>query len=220
MATRTLISQAVLDATVEGTPIQAQEVLLARYEYDHDRWNFPTDFVIPIDVQLNYIRELLATGTTHRVMLHLSELQFVNPETPARLTAFIDGEPMKVLLMVEVDHNIQVTALAENAARYQQVGIEVGLINLDARKSLSVLRPRLPYVNLIKLSCASVRDRHPDGLSDPELQNWEKAIRPNHLKLVINGIENSQDAAFVREKLHVQYLQGYYYDRPELPRLA
>lgn len=220
MATRTLISQAVLDATVEGTPIQAQEVLLARYEYDHDRWNFPTDFVIPIDVQLNYIRELLATGTTHRVMLHLSELQFVNPETPARLTAFIDGEPMKVLLMVEVDHNIQVTALAENAARYQQVGIEVGLINLDARKSLSVLRPRLPYVNLIKLSCASVRDRYPDGLSDPELQTWEKAIRPNHLKLVINGIENSQDAAFVREKLHVQYLQGYYYDRPELPRLA
>jgi hypothetical protein len=112
MATRTLISQAVLDATLDGTPIQAQEVLLARYEYDHDRWNFPTDFVIPIDVQLNYIRELLATGVPHRVMLHLSTLQFSHPETPARLTAFIAGEPMDVKLMVEVDHNIDVAAVS------------------------------------------------------------------------------------------------------------
>jgi EAL domain-containing protein (putative c-di-GMP-specific phosphodiesterase class I) len=73
---------------------------------------------------------------------------------------------------------------------------------------------------MIKLSCASVRDRYPEGLSDPQVQTWENTVRPHHLKLVINGIENSQDAAFVREKLHVQYLQGYYYDRPELPRLA
>lgn len=220
MATRTLISQAVLSATSDGSVIEAQEVLLARYEYAHDRWNFPTDFVIPIDVQLHYMRELLAAGTTRRLMLHLSQLQFINAETVARLTAFIAGEPMDVKLMVELDHNIDVDLLAAHAARYQASGIEIGLINLDARKSLANLTPRLPYVNMIKLACASVRDRYPDGLTDPQLQIWENTIRPHHLKLVINGIENSQDAAFVREKLHVQYLQGYYYDRPELPRLA
>ncbi len=220
LATRTLISQAVLDARLPDAPIEAQEVLVARYEYDHDRWNFPKDFVLPIDVQLNYMRDLLAAGQTQRLMMYLSPRQFAHPDTPARLTAFIAGEPMAVKLMVELDHKIDAKVLAQNAPRYQQVGIKIGLVNIDARQSLADLAPRLAHVDMIKVSCDSLRQRYPNGFAPEDLHEWDQLIAPHQLLVVVNGIENSQDAAFVRNNLRAQYLQGYYYDRPDLPRLA
>lgn len=217
MATRTLISQNVIDAD-NNQAVVAQEVLVARYEYDHDRWNFPTEFVLPIDVQLNYIKQLLAAGESQQVMLHLTPLQFENAETPTRLAAFIEQQPVSPNLVVEVDHKIDAQLLRQQAPRYHKRGMSIALNNLDTSLSPEALAPYLEVVDLLKVSCASLQKRYPHGILDQEEAQWHKHAR--QYGLIVTGIENSVDADFAIKVMHAQYLQGYYFDRPELPRLA
>ncbi len=217
LATRTLISQKVIDARKDQAVV-AQEVLLARYEYDHDRWNFPTKFTLPIDAQLDYIQQLLDAGESRLVMLHLTPLQLTNAETPARLAAFIEKQAVSATLIVEVDHSIDPQLLHEEAPRYHKRGMSIALINLDANLPLEILRKYLEVVDLLKVSCANLRRRYPNGPGDEEITQWRK--RSKQYGLIVTGIENSVDADFAIRVMHAQYLQGYYFDRPELPRLA
>ncbi len=217
MATRTLISQSVLDAR-DNRAVVAQEVLVARYEYDHDRWNFPVQFTLPIDVQLNYIKELLAVGESQKIMLHLTALQFANAETPARLQAFIAEQPQTPTLVVEIDREIAPEVLQANAPRYRSLGIALALINLDASNPLAGLEAYLPAVDILKVACGGLKKRYPSGLLDRSLR--DRLVQRYDIQFVVTGIENSVDAEFATKVMRARYLQGYYFDRPELPRLT
>lgn len=219
MATRTLISQDVIDTQTAGKVV-AKEVLVARYEYDHDRWNFPSRFMLPIDVQLNYIRDLLTIGDTDQIMLHLTQRQFEDVDTPERLLAFVQTQPQPVHLVVELDLSVQVRVLAAEAPRYRRNGIQIALVNVDARQPLAQLEPRLPYIDSLKVACNSLRKQYPVGLAQHDTHRWRDTVAPYHVSFIINEIENSVDADFAQRVLHARYLQGYYFDRPELPRLA
>lgn len=220
MATRTLISQNVLTSTDLQAPPIAQEVLLARYEYGHDRWNFPKVFVIPLAVQLNYITDLLDAGGCPRIMMHLTERQFAGQATLDILKDYCAKHAELVNLQVELDFHCSTLQLAAWAPRYHAAGIEVGMINVDGQQPLMAFAERLPYLNAMKISCDVMRKLYPNGFTPADIANWQRYVGRLPVRFVVSGIENSVDAEFAVKVLKAPYLQGYYFDRPELPRLA
>ncbi len=220
MATRTLISQNVLvTQDLNAAPI-AQEVLLARYEYGHDRWNFPTVFVIPLAVQLNYISDLLAAGGCPRIMMHLTQRQFAAQETLDILKQYWARHPELIDLQVELDFHCDVLQLAAWAPRYHAAGLSVGMINVDGKQPMSAFNTRLQYLDVFKINCDVMRQRYPQGFTAADEANWRHYSPNAQVKFIVSGIENSVDAEFAMKVIKAPYLQGYYFDRPELPRLA
>lgn len=219
-ATRTLFSQHLMNMQ-EQPPISThEEVQVARYEYDHDRWNFPRAFVLPVQVQLNYVHDLLQAHKTTRIMLQLTLEQFRSPDTLQALVSFKAMEPQLAVLVVELAELPSLTELADLGPRYRQFDIRIALVEIDPRRNAHELASTFPYIDALKYRIADIRHAFTDEEAQAQTAAWYAAIGDYDINLVICGVENSVDAQYAREVIKAKYQQGYYYDRPNLPRLA
>lgn len=219
-ATRTLFSQHLMNMQRQPSVSTHEEVQVARYEYDHDRWNFPRVFVLPIQVQLNYIHDLLQAHKTTRIMMQITLEQFRSPDTLERLAAFKAMETQLKVLVIELADLPSLTELADLAPRYRQFDIRIALVELDPRRSVADLASTFPYIDALKYRIADIRHAFTDEEARAQIAAWYAAIGDYDINLVICGVENSVDAQYARDVIKAKYQQGYYYDRPNLPRLS
>jgi diguanylate cyclase (GGDEF)-like protein len=219
-ATRTLFSQHLMNMQKFPPVSTHEEVQVARYEYDHDRWNFPRAFVLPVQVQLNYVHDLLQAHKTTRIMIQLTLEQFRSPDTLERLVSFKAMEPQLAVLVVELAELPSLTELADLGPRYRQFDIRIALVEIDPRRSVDELASTFPYIDALKYRIADIRHAFTDDQARVQTAAWYAAIGDYDINLVICGVENSIDAAYARDVIKAKYQQGYYYDRPNLPRLA
>lgn len=219
-ATRTLFSQHLMNMERHPSVSTHEEVQVARYEYDHDRWNFPRAFVLPVQVQLNYIHDLLQAHKTTRIMMQLTLEQFRSPDTLERLVTFQATEAQLEVLVVELADLPSLTELADLAPRYRQFDIRIALVELDPRRNVADLARTFPYIDALKYRIADIRRAFTDDEARTQVAAWYSSIGDRDINLVICGVENSVDAQYARDVIKAKYQQGYYYDRPNLPRLA
>lgn len=219
-ATRTIFSQHLMDMSKHPAESTHEEVQLARYEYSHDRWNFPHAFDLPIEVQLNYVHELLRAHKTTRIMLQLTLAQFCRQDTLQQLATFKENEAQLKVLVVELAGMPDVADLAVWAPRYRKYDIRISLVELNPRLETAALTRTFPYIDGLKYRIADIRGAFSDAELGAQANTWRDAIGKRDIDIVICGVENSVDANYAQNVLHAKYQQGYYYDRPKLPRLS
>lgn len=220
VAIRTILTQRVYDTRTNPLVPTHDEVILATYEEAYDRWDFPEHVHLPLSAQLDYISTVLAECGSRRFIMNLTPHQFLDPGTPDYLARFKASQPQLDVLVVELDDLPEADQIIRVAPRYRHFDLRIELDNLDPIKDAEVIRALLPTVDGLKFDVNRVRRAAESGQKLVGKADFRQAVARYNVSVVVNGIENSQDAAYAQEVLDARYVQGYYYDRPELPRFA
>lgn len=217
-ATRTLFIQHVWDVT-QSTPAMAGfEVLLAHYEYSHDCWQFPRQFAIPLNTQLDYVRQVMRIQQRAILTLHLTMDDFFDLRTPEVLQKFAMTTPGITMICVIPERRPKPAALHRAAEAYHAAGLYIGL-SLPATAQASEAAD-LQDMDCVKFHLDELRAAYGKMGTQRFVASWERGINSHEQSIIMSGIETRVDAAFARDILMLRYLEGYYFERPELPRLS
>ncbi len=220
-ASTTLFTQHVMDAKVQPPVLTNNEVLVAHYEYGADRWHFPRYFEVPLQDQLQFVADVMRVSPCSRIMLNLTKAQFENPKTPARLGDFVRTQPNLEYLGVELIDYLDVEKLKVIAPAYQQAGIHLGLEKEEALVAFENFQRLFPYFDTFKFGIDYLRGVYADsGNQEDVLAQWQAGTQKYQIDIIVSDIENQDDADYAIKTLGARYLQGYYFDRPELPRIS
>lgn len=217
---RTILTQRVYDTSTTPMVATHDEVILAQYAEAYDRWDFPEHVHLPLSTQLDYIRTLLTECGSRRVIMNLTRHQFLDPETPEYLARFKAHQPQLQVLVVELDDLTEAQQIMQITPRYHQYDIRIQLDGLDPTKDWQLIQTVAPIIDGLKFNLTQVRQAAALGRTDANQAQFRRVMGEHDVSVVVNGIENSQDAQYAKQVLQARYVQGYYYDRPELPRFA
>lgn len=220
MSIRALLTQHVMDTRVTPPELVYDELILAVYADAYDRWDFPDVVTLPLIVQMNYLHRALQATAAPRIMLNLIPEVFLAPHTPQRLADFRDQEPKLHTLAVELTMLPDLATLRTAAKHYHARDLRIVLKNFAPDNDLETFKPYLALIDGVKIRVSDLRQLYQTANGADQIQALQAACAKVNADIVVNDIENSQDAAFAKDVIHTKYSQGYYFDRPALPRLS
>lgn len=220
MAIRTLLTQHVVDTQVTPIELVYDELILAKYEDDYDRWDFPDVIALPLLVQMNFLHEALKAQAAPRIMINVLPEVFVAPHTPQRLADFRNREPKLSILAVELTLLPDIETLARVSKAYHDRDLRIILKNFAPDNDLDTFKPYLALIDGVKMRANDLRNLYvtPDG--PDQIAALQAACDVVNVDIIVNDVENSQDAEFAKNVIKSRYTQGYYFDRPALPRMS
>lgn len=210
-------TQNIVDLQLDGA-VKASELILAHYDQQEMRWREETH-LIPLESQLPFMRQVVAAAPRTRLAINLDVHESTTPQTLALLHDFMTGTPKPHGLMVELQLPISTERLAAIRELYRPDDIRVVVEVTTVSNSAKNLTPLLPLVDGIKLPLPELRAAFSDTQFEAAAAAWYRQCREASVDIIFTGIETSRDAAYVRDELHARYVQGFVYDRPDLPRL-
>lgn len=216
---RILYTQTVVDTQSEGTPATHTEIQLARYEFSTDSWEMPRQFESPVSVQLEYAHRVLQAGP-QRLILNLTCKQFADPATMTALRAFQAAEDDLMLLIISLVELPPPAEMERLYAECRKTDIRVMYDEIGTEVPLATMAMYLDVLDGVKFFVNKLRAEHSDDAIVTRMNEWRILVAGKSVDLIVGGVENSHDADFAANKLHARLVQGYYYDRPELPRLS
>lgn len=219
-ATYTFFTQRIVDVDSADETTMSNELLLRCYDYEHDRWVRPPHFDISVEMQIDLMKQIVPHIAEPRLSLNLTNKQFLDPRTVGLLSDYMAtaGSPEK--LIVELPSLPNLAKVKELVPGYQASGIKVFIDDVGSDNQFDELEPLLPYVDGMKYAIQNMRANDDTGNLEQRLAFWTRVARQYNLMLVVEGIESTRDIEFAHGKFGARYLQGYYFDRPELPRLT
>lgn len=220
MSIRTLLTQHVMDLQMTPPTVIYDELILAKYVDAYDRWDFPDIIHLPLIVQMRYLHRALQAAPVPRMMINVVPEVFVAPHTPKRLADFRDGESALSILAVELTILPELTALREVAQAYHARDLRIILKNYAPDNDLAVFKPYLQQLDGVKIRVKDLRALHARAGGAEQIAALQATCEALKVDVIINDVENSQDAAFAQNVIHARFLQGYYFDRPALPRMS
>ncbi|WP_127849229.1 bifunctional diguanylate cyclase/phosphodiesterase [Lacticaseibacillus hulanensis] len=195
------------------------EVRLARYDSDRDQWMFPKNFELAVGVQIDFAKKAIQSAEVPKIMLNLTQEQFALPEVLQKLVDFRDHCDALQVLVVELMGMPEASVMQRMGRLYREADVRIEVENLDIATDLFSLAPVLPFMDGVKFELADLCREYPGDALIARLKEWHAVLDPLNIDIVITGIENSNDADYAEHKLHAHFLQGYFYDRPALPRI-
>lgn len=224
IATQALFAQYIMDAdTGSGKQMQLHpiysEIMAGYYDYATDSWHYPRNFTVPFKLQLRYAREVAKYAGPTRILFHLSARQFLRVDAPKLLADFRDANPGVTAIAVELTSRPDLARFGAAATNFHAHQIEIVLKDLSLDVDPKAYREILADIDNVKVSVQAVREVHPDGFKPGYLEQLFATAEDYHVQFIIADIENSVDAEFATKNLNARYVQGYYYDRPKLPRM-
>ena len=106
------------------------------------------------------------------------------------------------------------------AKRYHARDLRIVLKNFAPDNDLETFKPYLALIDGVKIRVSDLRQLYQTANGADQIQALQAACAKVNADIVVNDIENSQDAAFAKDVIHTKDSQGYYFDRPALPRLS
>ncbi|WP_155287139.1 sensor domain-containing diguanylate cyclase [Lacticaseibacillus zhaodongensis] len=219
-ATSTLYTQHVMDVLQNPPLLVHNEILIADYDYGKDRWNFNERFVIPISTQLRFIHKVLAVSPCPNITISLSPRQFREPDTPQLIGAFMLKKKKLRRLVIGLHDLPEPAEMSRLMNEYRRFNVAIEYTVGKADAEINTVRLLAPYLDGIKFSLADLRRDYSDDVIVQRMQDWAGIAHSVDADLIVSGVENQHDVDFVKHELHVRYAQGYYFDRPELPRFS
>lgn len=216
-ATYTFFTQRIADAKGETW---AYELLLRCYDYGRKEWIIPRQFNIDPVLQVALIKQLLPELSPKRATINLTRQQFENPQTPVILEEFLQSPAAAGLeLIVELPGVPNLKTLQTWVDRYHAAGTKVFIDDVGSDNQYDEVQSALGYVDGMKYAIQNLREAHDVSNLEARLAFWANLARTRNLTFIVEGVENKQDVKWAEETFGAKYLQGYYFGRPELPRI-
>ncbi|WP_196246289.1 sensor domain-containing diguanylate cyclase [Lacticaseibacillus zhaodongensis] len=219
-ATYTFFTQRIVDLDSANGATMSNELLLRCYDYEHDRWVTPPHFDISVEMQIDLMKQIMPHIASPRLSLNLTNPQFLDSRTVGLLSDYMRTPGSPETLIVELTSLPALDKVKQAAPLYQAAGIKIFIDDVGSDNQFDELEPLLPFVNGMKYAIQNMRASSDTDNLDQRLDFWTRVARQYNLMFVVEGIESTKDIQFAHDKYHARYLQGYYFDRPELPRLA
>lgn len=201
----------------DAAKIVAHEVIIARNLADYDRWQ-TWPFGTPLSTQLSFMNKAVNMAPELCLAISLSKNECIEPYTVRQLHDFINSHKQLHGMMVQIKapvsaqllHQVQINMAAED------IKIIVDVDNLDVGPiPMTVLR----LIDSVKLPLNIARKALSQTQTAAVLNQLVTDCDTMGVTIICSDINNDNDAAFAQENLHAHYAQGYYYDRPDLPRI-
>lgn len=218
--TSAFFNQRVVDVSVHPQKAVHNEIRLAQYDSDHDQWLFPQQFELPVNRQIEFAKKAMPFAEVPKMMMPLSLLQFGEPSVLQQLVDFKDATPALQVLVVELMEIPSVELMQRVAPLYKKHDIRIMFTAMDVTTNLDNLKAYLPYLDGFKFDLRQIRANYTVDQLATRLSQWHAVCDPLNIDLLVTGIENSTDAKYAVNDLHAHYVQGYFYDRPALPRMG
>lgn len=210
-------TQAMIDLDNHAEPI-AHEIIIAQNMPDYDRWQ-NWSYGTPLISQLAFMDKAVKMAPNLRLAVNLSIEECVEPYTVRRLHDFMRDHPDLRGMMVEIQTPTDLTHLKQ--ARDNMAAADIKIV-LDVQ-SISVKISNVPnvlkLVDGIKLPLPAVRDVLNHQNTHVALDKWLKQCRDAGVDIIYTNLENSEDTCYARDVLHARFVQGFVFDRPDLPRI-
>lgn len=194
--------------------------LLIRKREDN-AWKLPPSFAsVPNEVQGQLLVEVAAklARKIEFVAVNMNWTQFMDHDF-AQVLADTQKKIFPVALIIEVteepvDKQISFAQVVEQIMFYHHNGIQLTLddvgTGINTYEKIKVL---LPFANAIKFAMQNFRHSGNEDQIPASLTFWKKIAQENHLRLIVEGIENAADDQLL-DRLKITYRQGYYYSKP------
>jgi len=197
--------------------IDAYELLLR--EQVAQKWQLPLDFsVLTPEVFAQTVAEAIAhlPGKT-KAMINLDHDQFVNRQMLQALVAVQQGAPQHQLIieLTERDAGLSIldTTLIDAAEFVTGQGLKLSLDDVGSGENqFEFLQPLLPFAVELKFALQNFNATAQDSYQ--QLVFWHQLALSEAKDFVLEGIESAADLALA-DRLAVNLLQGYYYERPQ-----
>ncbi|WP_125708891.1 GGDEF domain-containing protein [Lacticaseibacillus porcinae] len=219
METYTYFTQRVVDVE-HNLEVMANEVLLAHYCRDQDRWETMMH-PEPLKTQLAFMQEAAHMNTKERMSIYLNAEEFAQPEIPELLGDFLNQPDAPKLLWVNLRELPSAETLRQVRTRYEKYDIRIIPDVLHLQQDADLVTEILPLVDGLNISLNGLREAFSNNTeAEAAMVAWYQRCRQFEVDVIFNQIENSVDADYVRNVLKGRYVQGYAFDQPELPRLG
>ncbi len=209
--------QPMVDVTSSKRRLMAYELLLRVYDYANDRWTVPKSFDVSIGKQIDLIEKVLENVDEPRVALNMSAEDFVDENTMHRLTDFARTSDKLKGLIIELTHAPTLEEMQRVAPKYHDADIRIAIDDVGSDNHFEGLQGIMPYIDGVKFGMQNLRRYNDTANLSDRMHFWYDLAAEYDIDFIMEGIENKDDEKFAKEKLRVQYLQGYYYGRPQLP---
>ncbi|KRM55270.1 Signal transduction diguanylate cyclase [Lacticaseibacillus sharpeae JCM 1186 = DSM 20505] len=219
LATYTFFTQSMVDTDAQTDQPVGNELLLRVYDYDHEKWIVPPTFNVTVDTQIALMDAALKNSASKQVALNLTHHQFTSMHVADKLVEYKENTPELTGLIIELTQVPSVETMQKMAPIYHHAGIRIAIDDVGSDNHFEALKSLLPYIDGVKFAMQNLRSAHDTANLEERMSFWSKLASKYEIDFIIEGIENEQDAEYAKTKLHARYLQGFYYDRPELPRL-
>ncbi|KRM87154.1 EAL domain-containing protein [Lacticaseibacillus thailandensis] len=196
-------------------------------QYTENGWRPPADFTkLPTAIiadELLKVADRLSLKMKY-VAVNLNRVQLVKPEVTAAVIAVQNRvRPLRIVVEITEDRSDPVVPMGAVRAAFQQLyarGIEISLDDVDCGENTEVTSvPLLPFVDEIKFAIQNFDQGFANPIVPRRISFWTSVAHQNHLRFVLEGIEDRHDDQ-VADRMGIEYRQGYYYGRPHLLRLA
>lgn len=195
----------------------ASELLVRYYDYAHKRWVEPGYFFVTVATQLRMLAYLIKETQFDTVIVNLNEFQFQSEQTLVLLETFRRQHPSLANIVIEMQRMPSRDVLIDLAPKYHQLQVQLVIDTITATSKAHEFDAVLPYVDGLKFSLKT-QETHQQKVRDA-LVVWSEIAHQNGLYLIVKGIENQQEVDWLVENQLADYLQGYFFDRPVLPRI-
>ncbi|AVK61180.1 hypothetical protein C5Z25_05120 [Lactobacillus sp. CBA3605] len=195
------------------------ELLLRIYDSKNEQWILPDSFEITVATQIALMQHAMRINDERCISLNLTLAQFTDPKVAQQLAAFkqeTDGPDSFTVELTEVP----TVAIFKKISRiYQAADIKIELDDVGSDNTYDTIEPLLPYADGLKFAMQNFRQTHqPTAQMADQIRFWYALAKKNNLTFILEGIESQADLTIVKE-LGIQYVQGYYFGQPELPRI-
>lgn len=133
---------------------------------------------------------------------------------------FRDREPKLLILSVELTLLPDLETLAARSKAYHARDLRIILKNFAPDNDLDTFKPYLALIDGVKSRVKDLRNLYQMPNGPAQIQALQAACAEANVDIIVNDVENSQDAEFAKQVLNCRYSQGYYFDRPAMPRMS
>jgi EAL domain-containing protein (putative c-di-GMP-specific phosphodiesterase class I) len=217
VATYTFFVQPMVDATDAKKRLMANELLLRVYDYANNRWAVPQTFDVSIGKQIDMIEKVLERVEVPRVALNMTAEEFVDVNVMHQLTDFARTSDKLEGLIIELTHAPTLEEMQKVAPQYHEADIRIAIDDVGSDNHFEGMQGIMPYLDGVKFAMQNLRRQNDTANLADRMHFWYDLAAEYDIDFIMEGIENKDDENYAKDKLGVQYLQGYYYGRPELP---
>lgn len=223
IATYTFFTQGIMHVTraddIDGAQRQTNELLLRMYDHEHERWVLPDMFEISSNTQLDLVKRVLAQSSARSVALNLTQSQFCDPTLARALTEFKNSQEGPDELTVEITEVPDMMTTRSITAIYRASDVKINIDDVGSDNSYELVHDLLPYVDGVKFALQNLRQNNNAETLRERVRFWAQVAQENQLRFILEGVENASEIRQAYEHLGIEFFQGYYFNKPNLPAL-
>jgi len=198
----------------------ANDLVLQRYEQKTQTWVNPGEAHVSIEKRIDLLRDAVVNSRNQFIVISLSIASFLNKDLADEIIGFFKGPNGPEQIYIELKQVPAMDLLVKMADYYHQNGVFVIISQIGKIRHYEKVHAILKYIDGIKLTIND-EDENQDipGQVRQDVKFWGGVTERSGITFVVDGITNDRMLGWLKKQDYVDYVEGDYLSKLELPLL-